>query len=76
MFFSQDKYSTNLTINDESGDGVLGAQTWGGRMVGADKSTELWWHPICFFFDLGRRMKKTGTVCKFKILFNETTNLV
>ena len=32
-------------------DGVLGTQTWGVRMEGADKSTELWRHPatsICY----------------------------
>ena len=39
-FFSHDKYSTN-TINEKSRDGVLGTRTWGGRMVGADESTEL-----------------------------------
>ena len=39
---SKDKYSTNLTINDKSIDGVLG----GGRMEGADESTELWRHPL------------------------------
>ena len=44
-FFSHDKYSTNLTINYKSVDGVLGTRTWGGRIVGADKSTELWRHP-------------------------------
>ena len=45
-FFSHDKYRTNLTIKDKSIDGVLGAQTRGGRMVGPDESTELWWHPL------------------------------
>ena len=35
-----DEYSTNLTINDENIDGVLGTQTRGGRKEGADKSTE------------------------------------
>ena len=35
-FFSHDKFSTNLTINDKSVDGVLGTRTRGGRMVGAD----------------------------------------
>ena len=40
-FFSQDKYSANLTINDKSLGGVLGTQTWGGRMVGVYDSTEL-----------------------------------
>ena len=37
-----DKFSTNLTINDKSVDGMLGSQTRGGRMEGADESTELW----------------------------------
>ena len=40
-----DKYSTNLTNNDKSIDGMLGSRTRGGRMEGADESTELWWHP-------------------------------
>ena len=40
-----DKYSTNLTINEKSVDGTLGSQTRGGRMEGADESTELWQHP-------------------------------
>ena len=26
-------------------DGVIGTRTQGSRMEGADKSTELWWHP-------------------------------
>ena len=30
---------------DESIDGVLETRTQGGRMEGADKSTEQWWHP-------------------------------
>ena len=49
-FFSHDKYSTNLTINDKSVDGVLGTQTRGGRMVGTDESTELWLHPFTNLF--------------------------
>ena len=30
---------------------MLGTQTWGSRMVGADESTELWRHPFdeCLF---------------------------
>ena len=40
-FFSHDKYSINFTIKDKSVDGVLGTRTRVGRMVGADKSTEL-----------------------------------
>ena len=47
-FFSHYKYSTN-TINDKSVDGVLGTRTRGGRIVGADESTELWTTEI---FDL------------------------
>ena len=31
-----------IDCNDKSVDGVLGTQTRGGRMVGTDKSTELW----------------------------------
>ena len=33
----------------KSVDGVLGTRTRSGRMVGADESTELWWHPLAFF---------------------------
>ena len=40
------KYSTNFTINDKYIDGVLGSRTRGGVMEGADKSTELWRHPL------------------------------
>ena len=36
--------STN-TINEKSIDGVLGTRTQGGRMIGAEESTELWRHP-------------------------------
>ena len=44
-FFSHGKYSTNLTIRDNSIEDVLGTRTRGSRMVGADESSELWWHP-------------------------------
>ena len=40
-----DKHSTNLTINEKSVDGMLGSR--GGRMEGADESTELRRHPNC-----------------------------
>ena len=40
-----DKFSTNLTVNDKSVDGVPGSQTQGSTMGGADESTELWRHP-------------------------------
>ena len=43
-FFSHDKYSTNI-INEKRVDGVLGTPTQDGMRVGADESTELWWHP-------------------------------
>ena len=43
------KYSTNLTI--ESVYGVFWTRFLGGMMVGADKSTELWRHPLIFFFE-------------------------
>ena len=42
---SKTNYSTNLTINDKSLDGVLGTRTWCGSMEGANKSTQLWQHP-------------------------------
>ena len=41
-----DKYNTNLTINDIRVEGLPWTRTWGGRMVGADVSAELWWHPV------------------------------
>ena len=47
VYFSlllHDKYSTN-TINEKRVNGMLGTQTQGGRMVGADASTELLRHP-------------------------------
>ena len=46
LFFSDVKYSKNLTISDKSVVGVLETLTWGGKRVGADESTELWLHPI------------------------------
>ena len=51
LFFSHDKYSTN-NINEKSVDGVLGTRTRGSRMVGADESTELWWHPYMMDLEL------------------------
>ena len=47
-FHSFHKYSTNLTINYKSIDGVLGTWTRGSRMVDADESTELWRHPLFY----------------------------
>ena len=40
-----EKYSTNLTINEKSVDGMLGSRTRGGSLEGADESTELRRHP-------------------------------
>ena len=40
-FFSHDKYYKWKSI-----DSMLGTGTWGGRMVCADESSELWRHPI------------------------------
>ena len=48
LFIFRSFHTTNIaqkTIDDKSVDGVLGTQTQGGRMVGTDKSTELWRHP-------------------------------
>ena len=44
-FRSFHKAKTNLTLIYKSIDGVFGTQTQGGRMEGADQSTELWWQP-------------------------------
>ena len=56
LLFSHDKYSTN-TMNDKSIDVVIGTQTWGDRMAGADDSTELWRHP--------KKLKvRTGFSCR------------
>ena len=61
-FLSHDKNSTS-TINDKSVDGVLGTRTRGSRMVGADKSTELWRRPhklrskyISYFYIMPTRL--------------------
>ena len=43
-FFTQCK--DKFDYKWKSKDGVLGIQTWGGRMVGTDKSTELWRYSI------------------------------
>ena len=40
LFFSNDNYSTNLTLNDKSVDVVFGTRTQGSRIVGADEPTE------------------------------------
>ena len=39
----------NTTINDKSVDGVLGTETQYSMMEGADKSNELWLHPMISF---------------------------
>ena len=55
-FHKTNTYSTNLSINDNSVDGELGTRTWGGEMVTADESTELWRHPAhrCYLFFGGK----------------------
>ena len=44
-YFHMTIYSTNLNLNYKGIYGMLGTRTWGGWMVGADDSTELWLHP-------------------------------
>ena len=39
-------------------DGVLGTRTQGGRMVGADESTELWRHPVTYLFSAYKGHKR------------------
>ena len=52
LFVSHDKYTTNLTLNDTCLDGVLETWTQGDRMVGTDKSNELWQHPNHYLVSL------------------------
>ena len=53
-FFSHSNSNNKYTIwtiqIEKSVDGVLGTQTQGGRIDGADKSTELWQNPYSIFF--------------------------
>ena len=44
---------------EKSVDGVLGIRTRGRRMVGADKTTELW-RPRKYFIELDRGMNELG----------------
>ena len=44
-----DKYSTNLTINDKIVNVMLGSETRGGRMEGAEEFTELCRHPFILY---------------------------
>ena len=79
LFFSNDKYSTN-TINENSIDGVLGTRTRGGRMVGADESTELWRHPLLGLIsdaiNTGKCYKRPAIVNtqESRIIFNFTAS--
>ena len=45
---------TNLTINYKSIDGDTGSRTWGGRMEGADESTELRRHQCSYSLSIFR----------------------
>ena len=66
------KYSTNLTINDKSIDGVLGSQTQGGRMEGADESTEQWRHCLSML-SRAKSMFFSKQVFSSYLSFNEST---
>ena len=70
FYKTQTKYNLIKSI-----DGVLGTQTRGGRIEGADKSTDLWWHPM-------QLLKNGPTPAPFPIVFvfqthitNFTTNM-
>ena len=45
-FISQDRYNTNLTINDKSIDGVLRTWTRGCRIVGTGHGGTPWWKKL------------------------------
>ena len=64
LFFSHDKYDTDVTKNDKSIDGLLGTGTQGGgRMVGAYESTEIWWDPYYYLHivTVKRLLTRTST---------------
>ena len=46
IFVFSTRHNLNSNLIEKSVDGVLGIQTWGGKMEGANKSTELRRHPI------------------------------
>ena len=50
LFSSFSQHNDNIVqiLTIKSVDGVLGTRTRGGRMVGADESTELQRHPITY----------------------------
>ena len=50
LFFSHDKYSTNLTTDYKSMNGALGTRTQSRSLVGTYKSIALQRHPISFPF--------------------------
>ena len=76
-----------MNINDKSVDGVLGIRTWGGRMVGADESTELWRRPdnrlfgvlfsqdvVCFqlfYIEKGKKGLPTFIMCSSYLLISK-----
>ena len=57
FYKTQTKYNLITSI-----DGVLGTQTRGGRIEGADKSTDLWWSPM-------QLLKNGPTPAPFPIVF-------
>ena len=73
VLFTWQKNNTN-TLNDKSNDGVLGTRTWGSRMLGTDKSGELWRHPsllgtnIAFFLSLSLSDYNLQLVVQKKLL--------
>ena len=62
---------------EKSVDGVLGNQTWGCRMVGADKTTELWRYNCLCWSDqdtrFGYNIPSNLNLKYFKIIYNFLT---
>ena len=48
VYFHPRLITISIIQIEQSVDGVLGIQTWGRRMVGSDKTTELW-QLLCLF---------------------------
>ena len=59
-------FSTCYNLNWKSVDGVLGIQTWGGRMEGANESAELRQHPyFTNFMIIMTSIKQHGSLLIF-----------
>ena len=71
LFLSHDKCITNLTNKDKSLDGLLRTRTWGGRIIGADESSELWWNPVTVLCFNGKVLNILSMFSKYRPIVGE-----